>query len=58
MFKTIRQTAALGITTENHIRRMVATGECPGVMVGNRFMVNVDALKRILEAKSLEVVKQ
>lgn len=43
-FKTIRQTAALGILTEHRIRLMVAAGECPGIQTGNRFLVNVDQL--------------
>ena len=48
-FKTIRQTAAMGFITENYIRLMVAEGRCPGIRVGNRFMVNVEALAEQLD---------
>ena len=55
-FKTIRQTAAMGFITENYIRLMVAEGRCPGIRVGNRFMVNVEALEEQLDKESREVV--
>lgn len=55
-FKTIRQTAAMGLITENYIRLMVAEGRCPGIRVGNRFMVNVEALAEQLDKESREVV--
>ena len=51
-FKTIRQTAALGILPEYRIRLMVAAGECPGIQTGNRFLVNVDQLVEKLNAMS------
>lgn len=51
-FRTIRQTAATGILTEHRIRLMVATGECPGIRAGNRFLVNVEALAELLDARS------
>lgn len=35
-FKTIRQTAALGIASENLIRLLVAQGKCPGIRSGKR----------------------
>lgn len=57
-FKTVRQTAALGILPEHRIRLLVAAGRCPGIKAGNRFLVNVDALAEMLEAesrKSMEV---
>lgn len=54
-FKTIRQTAAMGFITENYIRLMVAEGRCPGIRVGNRFMVNVEALAEQLDKESREV---
>ncbi len=50
--KTIRQTAALGILTEHRLRILVAQGICPGIKTGNRFLVNVDALERLLEDES------
>lgn len=55
-FKTIRQTAAMGFITENYIRLLVAAGRCPGIRVGNRFMVNVEALAEQLDKESREVV--
>ena len=55
-FKTIRQTAAMGFITENYIRLMVAEGRCPGIRVGNRFLVNVEALAEQLDKESREVV--
>ncbi len=51
-FKTIRQTAATGLVTENFLRLLVARGKCPGIKTGNRFMVNVDALAEMLDAES------
>ena len=56
-YKTIRQTAAMGILPEYRLRLMVAAGECPGFMSGNRFMVNVDMLSEKLEALSKERVQ-
>lgn len=35
---------------------MVAEGRCPGIRVGNRFMVNVEALAEQLDKESREVV--
>lgn len=52
MFKTIRQTAALGIISEHFLRQMVARGECPGFRSGNRFLIDVEALKRKLAEMS------
>lgn len=52
VFKTIRKTAAMKIITENHLRRLVAEGKCPGVYSGNRFLVNVTALQEQLDAES------
>lgn len=54
-FKTIRQAAATGILTEHRIRLMVATGECPGIRTGNRFLVNMDALAEMLDRESRKV---
>jgi len=49
-FKTIRQTAALGILTEHRLRLMEKAGELPGIYTGNRFLVNVEMLKKQLES--------
>ena len=51
-FKTIRQTAAIGIVSENYIRNLVAQGKCPGFYSGNRFIVNVTALVEMLDKQS------
>ena len=51
-FKTIRQTAALGILPEYRLRIMAAQGNCPGIKSGNRYLVNVNALVEQLEAES------
>lgn len=53
-FKTIRQTAALGVLTEHRLRLMVAQGTCPGIYVGNRFLVNVELLLELLQTESLK----
>lgn len=51
-FKTIRQTAATGLTSEHHLRLLVAQGKCPGIRSGNRFLINVQALAELLDAES------
>ena len=54
-FKTIRQTASMGILSEHRIRLLVAAGQCPGIKAGNRFLVNVPALAEMLDAESRKV---
>lgn len=51
-FKTVRQTAAMGLLTEHYLRILIAQGKCPGVYAGNRFLINVDALAEQLDAES------
>ena len=51
-FKTIRQTAKLGILSEYNLRLRLAQGRLPGVYAGNRFMVNVPMLTQKLDAES------
>ena len=51
-FKTIRQTAATGILPEHRLRIMQKNAELPGIYAGNRFLVNVDALREQLDAES------
>ena len=55
MFKTIRQVARYLDISESLVRRLVAQGVCPGVYAGNRFLVNVEALREYLEAESRQV---
>lgn len=56
-FKTVRQTAATGILPEHRIRLLVASGKCPGIKAGNRFLVNVEALAEMLETESRKNVE-
>lgn len=53
-FKTVRQVASSGLISEHFLRQLVARGECPGFFSGNRFLVNVQALAEILDARSRE----
>lgn len=55
MFKTIRQVARYLDISESLVRRLVAQGVCPGVYSGNRFLVNVEALREYLEAESRQI---
>ncbi len=56
LLRTIRQTAKMGIISERQLRQLVTEGLCPGIRMGNRFMVNVTALSEMLDAKSREGV--
>lgn len=44
--KTVRQETALSDCpyTEHRLRKMIKEGKCPGVRVGNRFMINHEML--------------
>lgn len=55
MFQTVRQVARYLEITESLVRRLVAQGVCPGVYSGNRFLVNVEALREYLEAESRQI---
>lgn len=57
-FLTIRQTAAIGIISEHFLRLLVKQGRCPGLQVGNRFLVNVEQLSQQLERESRAAVRQ
>lgn len=56
-FKTIRQTAKLGIISEHHLRLMVSQNRCPGIYAGNKFLVNVGALTDLLELESRRCIQ-
>ena len=56
--KTIRQTAALGILPEHALRRMLKQEKLPGIYVGNRFLVNLEALSSQLNAESVSNVRE
>lgn len=58
VFKTIRQTAATGLLSERQIRLRVSQGICPGIRVGNRFLVNVSALAELLDQESRAAVTE
>jgi len=51
-FKTIRQTAAMGLMSEHYLRLLVAQRRCPGIYAGNRFLINVSALAEQLDEES------
>ena len=55
MFQTVRQVARYLEIPESLVRRLVAQGVGPGVYSGNRFLVNVEALREYLEAESRQV---
>ena len=55
-FKTIRQTAALGILPEFRMRQMQKQGKLPGIYSGSRFLVNVDALEAMLEEQTAQSI--
>ena len=43
--------------TEHRLRRMIAEGTCPGVRVGNRFMINHAALLEQVNTQSVANIK-
>lgn len=55
MFQTVRQVARYLEVPERLVRRLVVQGVCPGVYSGNRFLVNVEALREYLEAESRQI---
>lgn len=57
-FKTIRQTAKMGVLSEHYLRLMVAQGRCPGIYSGNTFLVNIAALEELLERESRKCMTQ
>ena len=52
MFRTIRDVARYLKIPESFVCRLVAQGVCPGVYSGNRFLVNVEALREYLDEES------
>ena len=49
VFYSIRETAKITGLSEHYIRQQKKAGKVPGVMCGNKFMVNVPALLQVLE---------
>ena len=58
MLRTIRQVARYLEIPESLVRRLVAQGVCPGVYSGNRFLVNVEALREYLDAENRKVQEE
>lgn len=52
MFSTIRQASRTLGVPEHFIRGLVASGNCPGVYSGTRFLVHVAQLRELLDAQS------
>ena len=44
--------------TEHRLRMMIAEGSCPGVRVGNRFMINHAALLEQVNVQSIANVRK
>ena len=44
--------------TEYRLRLLIAAGKCPGVMVGNRFMIDLESLIEQTRKEALSAVKQ
>lgn len=57
MFKTIREIAQEGIISQHFLRQLVAAGKCPGIQVGNRFLVHREQLIQYLNAASRQSVE-
>lgn len=57
MFRTIRQIAQEGIISQHFLRQLVAEGKCPGIQVGNRFMVRREQLVEWLNTTSRQSVE-
>ena len=51
--KTIRQVAETGILPEYRLRQMQKQKKLPGIYSGNRFLIDVDMLKSVLERESV-----
>ena len=55
---TIRAVAATGLISEHYLRIRQRQGKLPGIFVGNRFLVDVDALSAMLREESADSVRQ
>lgn len=56
-YLTVRQVAATGLITENHLRRLVKDGQCPGIWKGKWFLIDVELLEKQLREEALKAVK-
>ena len=57
-FRTIRQTAAMGILPEYRLRLMQKQNRLPGIQTGNRFMVHIEELVELLNNQSRKAVNE
>ncbi len=57
-FATPREFAKLNILAESQVRKRIHQGKCPGIQMGQAFLINVDALIAMLEQESMEAVKE
>ncbi len=57
-YATPREFAKLGILAESQVRKRIHQGKCPGIQMGQGFLINVDALIAMLEKESMEAVTQ
>ena len=55
-FMTIREGARTGLVPEHYLRSMVASGRCPGIYAGKKFMVNFYLLVEQLDMESRKAV--
>ena len=44
--------------TEYRLRLLIAAGKCPGLMIGNRFMIDLDSLIEQTRAEALANVRR
>lgn len=47
-FKTIRETAKMGILNENALRKLCHEKKLPGLWIGTRFYINIEMLREQL----------
>ena len=56
-YLSIRETAKTGILSEYALRIMQKCGELPGFFVGVKFVVDTEALEKLLSEKAMASVK-
>ena len=56
--RTIRQTASTGFLSEYRLRQMKKQNKLPGVYSGNRFLIDIDMLSRMLEQESAKNMEE
>lgn len=43
--------------SERHLRRLISKGHCPGVRIGNRFMIELETLDEWVRKEALKEVE-